>query len=651
VPETTTTEEPEIEPILPSEELTPDDELDIAVMQGDEPPPATPEIDTIDMPTEPEDLPLDTMPGPDDEPAEPAPKKRKKIKRGKAKKETVERQILSRAQTLSEWCDEFEEKWGWQRPGVTVTLERLSPIHLHGHTVGGLLQTWKSRRFEVAEVMEKWGGGSFEVRINMDRRGAPPIRLKKRFDIGMAPKLSAEALPESLGGVGGGTAAPQTTHPAVEKAYIDQMGKDTDRWAKVAMGGGFGGGAKDGATAEVYDRTYGVAREATEQRAVAREQMADQRVNESNSRISALEERLFEEQKERDRRVNEANKHAADSAKSANEFLGTLIPVLTGSNNEQVRALSDSAQKQVSDIMRRAEENEKRLHDFYRQEASAAKSLHEMEVKRLETMTEGQLQLLRVEVQTLRASLEAERAENNKLRDNMMQLHVSRAETLQQQNDPLELMNKYAQVKEYAGEFFGGAGGGAEGELGDDAPDWMKLMNNLGTSFGPAIGQILEARGGGAAAAAAPNPPQLTQQQFLQLQQENPAAAQAYAQQHAQQQQQLPPQPPPAPPPPQAGSPEAVGQAEATFDRTELAQGVELLTNLRAAGTTPENAADAARTHLDNGMLRELARRTPSKVIEALESAAIIEGDMATEAGKEYITAFLTALRAGPSSG
>ena len=136
-----------------------------------------------------------------------------------------------------------------------------------------------------------------------------------------------------------------------------------------------------------------------------------------------------------------------------------------------------------------------------------------------------------------------------------------------------------------------------------------------------------------------------------------PVAQEYFAQRRGQQQGPPPqayvPQPqyqqmqPPPPPPRPRPVPRPLPPPEPKMDREEVREAINFINGLisQPEPAPPEETAAGAISLLPNDMLKQLCRRTPEKLIVALETEGMLTGPSATEQGKAYLTKLLHALK------
>jgi hypothetical protein len=607
-------------------------------------PPVLPEEELDDLEGEEVDL---SMTGEGDGVAPDVSRKRRGSKR-RLPPETVRKQAASRAMDIADWIDAVEHQYGsLDQPGVKLQLERLSPQYKDGVTVGGILDAWESRKPNYPmEVIEEWGGGVFRLKVQVNKMGQPPRNLKKQFEVGGVTKVKTPKVPWDLTG-GPATAGGQpsygpppqhgSTHPMVEKRAMDIVSDQMADLRKRANER-----PTDGYNAALMQQLEGTYRatgaqvaEAVAARAQAQEaaaarqvQLAEQR--EAEARGAADQARLEVERLQR-----ETTEKIARATAESHNMLGVLLPTFSENASRQVDSMTQTFLQREARI---ETQHAKEVDALYRQHESELRQgamQHQAEITRLETVYTGQLQMLQTQLQMLHTQLADERRSNDQLRNEQAQLRTEQVTNLLKQADPIEKLQQLGSLRELVGEILPGGGGEGDG-LSDEAPDWMKMINSVAGSLGPAIGQIIEARNAG----AQPQQPQLTPQQLAMLQQQQLLAQQ--------QQQGLVAYGAGAPAPARparAGTQQAIATPQVAFDRHDLESAVDMLESIRNSGTPPADAASAATKHLPHDMLRELARRTPAKVVEQLEAAGILKGQLLTDDGKTYVVEFLQGLR------
>lgn len=575
-------------------------------------------------------------------PPETSSKGTPKKKGRKPKAETTARQVNSRSLDFDDWVAAVEKRHGsLEQPGTVITLVRNAPKYLPGgQLVGGVLDQWTSRKPKLPELIEQWGGGELEVKIQINKMGSPPINLRKQVSVGHAPKVRAPAIPADQGGGLGApppAAAGGSMHPAVEKRAMDIVADEVKHLREQARSPGGSGGTSPDLLRQmesIYAATGDQVSRAVSERALAREEaakrqveMAEQRYNEAAKAAEAARAEVDKMQRETAEKIQRATAESQG-------MLGTLLPVFSENASRQVDSMTQTFLQREARI---EAQHAKEVDALYRQheaEVRQREMQHGAEMTRLETVYTGQLQMLQTQVQQLQMQLEVERRDNTALRNDMAQLRNEQVANLLKQSDPIEKLQQLGSLRDVVGEMLPGLGGGDGGDgLSEDAPDWMKMINSVAGYVGPAIGQVLEARQQQGAGAQ--------QQQLAAMQYQQMLAAQQQAAGYPGGQAMVPAQRPPA----RAGTPNAQAAGQVAFDRADLAAAVDMLNSIMDSGTPAADAASAATKHLPHDMLRELARRTPEKVLDQLEQAGVLHGSLLTAEGRTYGVAFLKALR------
>ncbi|MCW4027761.1 MAG: hypothetical protein NWE76_09810, partial [Candidatus Bathyarchaeota archaeon] len=442
----------------------------------------------------------------DDEPK----RGRKKKKRGPSKK-TVQRQKWSREMSFEEWVAAIETKLGWQNPGVEVQLTRIQPEWHKGVKVGGLLDSRECAPFSQKEVMERFGGGTFQVVVSGPRPepGLPPISYKKRFSCAGIPKIPDSIAPDD--NVGQKYRSPHEHE--VEKGAVSHLGALTEQLMAAQLSGG-----GKGAGEPLLEKSFNAFKQLTDDRAKAREEAAHQARIDAESRYNLAKEEAERLRVEMERSRVDSERKSEAARGEMNTIITTMLPQLNDSASKQIQymmATFQSREERIEANQAKEIESIQRGHNTALQQAEM---LRQAELQRIEAMFTNQMGIVQAELVGYKTQLEAERIENRKLREEIMKLHTEQLSRYQQEQDPIAAMGKYAQVAEFAKEFVGGSGGGGE-NLSDEAPDYMKLISQVATSFGPAISQVLEARGGVSAGPQAPGPQQLSPQQEMAIHQ------------------------------------------------------------------------------------------------------------------------------------
>jgi hypothetical protein len=556
-------------------------------------------------------------------------------KRGRPSKKTVQRQKWSREMGYEEWVDAIESKLGWQNPGVEVKLERIQPEWHKGIKVGGLLDSRECAPFSQREVMQRFGGGTYQIVVTGPRPepGLPPISYKKRFSCAGIPKIDDSIDPDH--GVGQQYKSPHAHE--VEKGAVGHLGALTEQLMAAQLSGG-GGGDSD---SPLLERSFEAFKQLTDERARAREESAARQVEEAEKRYKDAKGEVDRLREEMERSRRELEGKAIESRNEMNSVLTTMLPTF-----------NDSAARQVQHMMATFQAREERIETQHAKEIDSmqrthnaalqqAEVLRQSELQRLEAMFTNQIGIISAELAGVKTQLEGERNENRKLRADIMRTHTEQLTRYQQEQDPIATMGKYAQVAEFAREFVPSMGGGASssGPLSDDAPDYMKLISQVASSFGPAISQVLQARQEGQDQQGPPQP-QMTPQQAMAIQQ----AQVAQAQQRQAAAMQSPgavsqPQGPPSLPPPR------VKPQRVTVSKGEMDKAMTLLATVKTAGTSASDAATAAMQHVDQGVLKAVSERPPDIVISEIERHGILPAVLSDEEGRTYLVEVLDTLK------
>jgi len=601
--------DPIMDPVDPSEELSPEE-------LGYNPPMGLPPTDE-ELGMEPERT-FEEDDGDEDE----EPRSKKKGKKRKPSRTTVNRQKNSREMTFDEWCLHIDEKIGWNAPGVEVRLTRIQPTWWKGISVGGLLDTRSSGKYSEQEVMERFGGGHFQVDVSGPRAdgkvGLPPISFKKRLHIAGAPKISDDAHPGDLGS----RAPQQVKDDKTENTAVNHLGRLTAQLFEASQKGSHGD-----------EKYFSSTMAAHEDRVRAREQMAQERVNEAETAKRRAEEELEHVRENVRREQREMEEKMRQSAQENNNLMAALLP-----------AFSQNANQQVQQTMATFQAREQRIESDHAKEIQQMQRSHEMsleradqqrvaELARQDAMYQSQIGILQAQLTTAQSQLDAERLANVQLRDEIRKLHMEQLTAYAKDRDPLEQISKMQAFNEMAKEVIGGAGGSAgPGGLSDEAPDYMKLLAHGVETLGPAIQAVLGAKKEAQQQAQAPQE-RMVQVQTPDGQVHTITESQARQIQAAQQQQraQLGPQQKP---------PEKV-----KIKAGELKKALEILAAVRPSGTTPEDAAQAAMTHGDHAVLKALSSRPPDQVIEQIDAKGILPAPLADEEGRKYLKEVLQHLR------
>jgi len=377
-----------------------------------------------------------------------------------------------------------------------------------------------------------------------------------------------------------------------------------------------------GVAPEVYERAYGQAREAQEDRARRREEMAESQVREFERRAQLAREEADHARQSAEAVREEARRQIQDASRAGDNILTALIPTFNESANQQVQqtiAAFQAREQRIEADHAKAMANEQRSQDMALERAEQQRSA---EMARLEAMYQSMVGTAHAELAALRVQLEGERNQSNSLREEIRKLHMEQISAYQKDNDPIAALGKYQAVADFAREVLPQQSTGDEpGGLSPDAPDYMKLLAHATQTLGPAINQAIQMK---QEAGQQPPQQQLTPEQAAYLQQmEQQKQQQAIIQ--AQQ------QPPPA--------------VRVQIDQGELQKALDLLASVKNSGTEPSDAATAAMSHGDQRVLREISSRPPAKLIEELDRHGMLPNELTSEEGREYLMEVLKHLK------
>lgn len=552
-----------------------------------------------------------------EEKAEREEKQGKRRKKGPTRK-TIQRQKMSREMSYEEWVDAIETKVGWQNPGVEVKLERIQPEWHKGLKVGGLLDSRECAPFSQKEVMERFGGGTYQIIVTGPRSepGLPPVSYKKRFSCAGIPRVDEGVNPDS----GVGTQYKSPHEHEVERGAVGHLGNLTEQLLTAQLSGDRRGG-----DSPLLERSFQAFKQLTDERAKAREDAAMQARQDAEVRYEqakAETERLRVEMEQSRREMERKN---SDTRNEMNNVLTSMLPTFNDNASRQVQHMMATFQAREERI---ETQHAKEIESLQRNHGAAlqqAEMLRQAELQRIEAMFTNQLGIVQAELTSVKSQLEGERAENRKLREEIMKNHTEQLTRFQQEQDPIANISKYAQVVEVAKEFIPSLGGGGDGPgLSDDAPDYMKLISQVASSFGPAISQVLQARQEGQMQ------PQLTPEQAMAIQQQR---MMMQAQQQAQQHQA--PQGPPQLEPPQ----------KVTVSKGEMEKAMTLLATVKTSGTSASDAAAAAMQHINQGVLKAVAARSSGAVVSEIERHGLLPAVLSDEEGRAYLVEVLKTLR------
>lgn len=542
----------------------------------------------------------------------------------------------------------------WEAPGMICKLERRGPKTYRGiGPLDGYLESRENAPILMDEVREKYGGGTYRVQVTGPRNqrevneGIALSRGYKEFSISVAaypPKTNASALPVDPktgvysafgGGDHDGDDALQRMSAPAQKSLVDVVGRVVDHGLR-------GGGDEGRGNMRAYESSVAaIERSANERVRAATQAAAD--------RVAAYEERLAEERKARELAMENAEKQRSEfEVKLSNlqggnlEVLGAILPALTQTSSQQSEMALRSADARVAAAHEAAREEIRAAHQHHGMQIENLKQMHQMQVETLKASSEREIGRLEQQGALHLQRIQHLEQENQKLRDEVVKL-VQGADPMSSLDRTSQLFGMLAEMKATFGGGEAEAGGGAA--LSDDAPDFLKVLNN----FGPALSNLtapIAARFGGGMGGVDLQQAAMMQQQQQQQQQQQLMLQQGMDPQQAAMAQAQPrpvmPDPPAAAPQPAAPPPEAT-----RLSKADVLQGLALLNTAVANQTPLEQAVSLARANMNHAMLRALVSREASAVVAEFEQKGVLAevgGGVTTPEGKQYLVQFLTAL-------
>lgn len=547
--------------------------------------------------------------------AELHPRQRRKRKRAPNGPESAQKGAVSAQLDLEEYLDQFN----WEVPGMKVKLTRLAPAVVQGVPCKGHVDTKEGAPYALEEIKERYGGGTYRVNVSGPRElGGMIVALgAKTFDVSGPARIDQQiSVIEQGAAASPGGSAKNDLAPQAQGALVGLIGKSLDR-------------AYDGRSADTVNPD--ILREVRESvEASARAQVeAIQRASEE--RTASIAEQLNELRQENATMRAELKAREQQAAEQVNTarmessgVLTTLLPSFAEQANSRAEAATRDAAERVARMQEQYARDLQAAEQRFEQQSANLKTLYEAQVMNVQTMWQGRSQQLETEIQLLRTRNEHLEGELNNLRNRNTELLLEQTK----KTDPMSIMEQAANLSETAQGLFGGKDEGGGG-LSDDASDGLKLVNNMFQSLGslaPALAARLGAGGG--------QQPQVPPQQLPPPQ--------------ARPQPQRVQRPPQAPGQlvPTAITPQPPAKKKVKLNKRELQAGVTMLNSALQSGVAPAVAADTAANTIDRKTLHELTRRKPEVVYASLDSLGMITGPLATEAGSNYLGAFLVALRA-----
>jgi hypothetical protein len=569
------------------------------------------------------------------------------------------------------WASKFE----WDKPGMWMKLERLSPTHYAGQLVGGFLGKSLGKPFQQVEILDQWGGGEFRASVIGpaldERRGKETLRIigHKKFSISGNPIPSgADMNPDGTpiqqqsnqrGGRMVFNQPPNQQQVVREDPYARILSENMRHFQTQASRGGQNELATLDMIKNNCDDTVANIRGSEQARADSAVRAADMRANEARAREAEVvkeKQRLEIELRERERTMledrakadREIAERVAKAQGSGNELLVALLPQASRDATMQVQSITQLYENRLA-ASETAHQNA--LAQIERNYAMQIKSMEMSYDTRLEharqdtknsvSLLEKQLEILRAERDAYVRSLEDSRRETQKARDELMTQVVSAKTPKSAQ----EQMGEMAALFEGVQSIKGVLGGGETPAEGEGEMSVMGLANK----FLSIVPQVLEAR---AASQGAPpqsgQGPMYSQEQVQQILAQQQAAISAQVQaQVAQQPRRL------AQPRPPAQDESVVASKPIKLpklSREAVAPAIDFLNTVISTAGHPspdETAQGAMNVIQDRGMLRALAFRDPDKLVVEFINKGLITQEMPlfTGEGQAFLKELLLSLR------
>ena len=605
----------------------------------------TPEMDPPELPEiGVEKEPMDPPPGFDEFDDEPEPEPEQiadgvQRRRGRKKRQHTEvtKHSPARAITNEELrhLDDSFDLWmagfDWSRPGVYCTLKRVAPTYAAGVPVGGELGQKKNSPFTYDEIQSRWGGGEFRISVfgpksENDSRMVP--LNNKMFMIPGQPFLDEDALPEEtrtkMQQQGGPyNRGPRPPDPATRA--MDHMEREVERMRNAPD--------QSDKLAAVYNQTMGVVQQAATEKAAASAAAADERAKMSFTMMereredrSKLEQHVRNMEKATMEKETQLREQLAKEIQGAQAgsmgLISALLPQMTAANSDTTKMIIAQYAAKESSLIAQHQNDINNLDRMHQAQLQAINNNSEQQLRHIEmlhknnvTLLEAQLVAVRAECDAVKRQLDDARREVDKARNDLMTRVIGQKET-----DPLDQMAKMSEIIQMARGF--GGGGDKEEGIGaglDDNPMLANVFKLLDKGIPVAQEYFAQRRG----------------------QQQGPPPQAYVPQPQYQQMQPPPPQPRPRP------MPRPLPPPEPKMDREEVREAINFINGLisQPEPAPPEETAAGAISLLPNDMLKQLCRRTPEKLIVALETEGMLTGPSATEQGKAYLTKLLHALK------
>lgn len=580
--------------------------------------------------------------------ADPIPRRRGGRGRGRGPQpqQQAQQPQAPRVDDLDEWIMGLN----WQAPSMQVRVARLAPTWFKGQQVAGHLDQRDGEPYTTAELKERFGGGTYKVDVFGAPDGAQIRRLgSRKVTIAGVPVIEGEeTLPLEGRFARPGFSPVGGDDRQVAKGLVGILAQEQTELRRAALDSGRANERSIDQVQESHKAAVAAIERAAEERARAREESARELTKQA-------QQRLEEERAERLRLSEELRQKEADHMATMDKLRTEIASTMQGSNDSTLKLLTAffpamSAQKseETQSIMREYAAKEERLMAQHQTALQNQQSIHQqaleserqratMQAKQIESSYENILAVLKLQLQGKDNEITLLQRQVEDLRRNAEEAQKKLVDYVTMSKDTGSKLGEVAAIMQTVNELKDSFGGGGSGGGGDDEEGMnpvMRIANKVATNL-PAIAeawaaskqqqqqpQMMMPPPGYAMMPQQPMQPQMMQPQMMQ-----PPPMQM-------QRQPAPPKRPAAPPKPKIKK-EDLEQACMIMDAV-LSQ---------PEPTSPEEFARMAMGQVDNAMLRELARRSPDKVIAQLEAAGMLSAKLASEEGKAWITAVLVTLK------
>lgn len=541
--------------------------------------------------------------------------------------------------------DTWLKNKNWEWPLMRSKLIRDSPEFSGKTSIKGVLDEREGAPWLTSEIKATFGGGKYRVYVIGPRtaedaeNGHVEALGYKVIQISGPPKVSQALLPIDA------TGQPTTSQEAAA-AYERDTLANLSAQAQSGIVGILGdvvkdkmGSSRNGNGSNYHEGAVRAIQGSADAQVNAIREAAQQQAALLNNRVEEQRKQLDEERRERERERKTMEEQIRQAASSGSELVSSLVPVLTQSSSQQIDSIMRSADAQIA-----------RVQDQAKADIAAARQSADAQVANMKTLYESQLTLLQAtherQIGMLEQRLQSAESRAETL-EKEVQLSRSAILDIYRAKDPMESLERHAHMMAMIKEINGDMGGGDENSgLGEDAPDWMKMLNNLSSSLSPAVNAIASRVVGQPAQQPMMDPQAMAAMQ----QQQQQHAMQQYAMQQAQQAQLT-----------QGATSVAVqpmpGQTQPAAPQQPLAEPVKpippetikhilaLVNDAHGNSVAVEQAVTAAMTHLDRSVLRSLCSKQPEAIVTAFEKHGLLPPGLQTDEGRKYVADILTAIK------